>query len=271
MGATRERVTFLMVGCQRCGTTWVDAALREHPEVYLPAQKQTYFFDRNSDRGIDWYLSQFDDAGPEHRAVGEIATGYSLPHALPLMAEHFPHVKLIMALRHPVERAYSNYLTRCAEEGWKSFEDALARSPDLRERSRYMEQIDGMLEHYPRERILFLLYDDLRTDDRAYLRSILEFLEVDPTFESNQIGKRRNAARGARLRWTLHRLGMKPVLQGLSRSAIGDVVRRYTRATRRDSAASMDAETRARLIEEFRAGNARLGGFLGRDLSAWDR
>ena len=28
-----DRVGFLMVGCQRCGTTWVDGALREHPEL----------------------------------------------------------------------------------------------------------------------------------------------------------------------------------------------------------------------------------------------
>ena len=37
-------LTFLVLGCQRCGTTWLDAALREHPEIYLPPQKQTYFW-----------------------------------------------------------------------------------------------------------------------------------------------------------------------------------------------------------------------------------
>ncbi|MCZ6836347.1 MAG: hypothetical protein O7G85_11285, partial [Planctomycetota bacterium] len=71
-----DRVSFLMVGCQRCGTTWIDAALREHPEIYLPPQKQTYFFDRNYESGIDWYLSQYQEVQPCHQAVGEVATGY---------------------------------------------------------------------------------------------------------------------------------------------------------------------------------------------------
>ena len=78
-----EDITFLMVGCQRCGTTWVDAALREHPEIYLPQQKQSYFFDRNYDRGMDWYLRNFEGVNTEHKAVGEVATGYSLPGAVP--------------------------------------------------------------------------------------------------------------------------------------------------------------------------------------------
>lgn len=275
MAATAQTVTFLMVGCQRCGTTWVDAALREHPQVHLPPQKQTYFFDRHFGAGDDhdlaWYLGQFDGAGPEHRAVGEVATGYSLPHAIPPMAEHFPHVKLIMSMRHPVERAYSNYLTRCAEEGWPSFEAALETSPDLLERGRYIEQIEGLLQHYPRERILFLLYEDLARDDRVYLRSILEFLDVDASFESSQIGRRMNAARMARLRRTLHRMGLKPALRALSRSPIGDLVRRRTRTGGRDSSTTMDARTRARLVEAFEPFNARLARFLERDLDGWNR
>ena len=84
------RVTFLMVGCQRSGTTWVDAALREHPEVFLPRLKQTYFFDRHHDRGADWYLEQFAGAEPEHRAVGEVATGYCLLDSIPRVAALLP-------------------------------------------------------------------------------------------------------------------------------------------------------------------------------------
>ena len=140
-----EDITFLMVGCQRCGTTWVDAALREHLEIYLPEQKQSYFFDRNYDRGMDWYLGRFDAVNTKHKAVGEVATGYSLPHAVQNMAKHLPHVKIIMAMRNPIERAYSNYRVRYVEEGWSSFEDALEKSPDLLERGQYADQIEHLL------------------------------------------------------------------------------------------------------------------------------
>ena len=88
---------FIVAGVQRCGTTWLDTALRGHPEIFLPATKQSYFFDRTYERGIDWYWTRFDGAGPQHRAVGEVATGYSLPHAVPRLARHLPDIRLVMA------------------------------------------------------------------------------------------------------------------------------------------------------------------------------
>lgn len=264
------RVTFLMVGCQRCGTTWTDAALREHPLVHLPPQKQTYYFDQHRDRGDDWYLAQFAGATPEHRAVGEIATGYCLPHAVPAMAALLPHVRLLMTMRHPVERAWSNYRVRCAEQGWSSFEDALERSPELLERGRYAEQVEALLERYPRERLKLLLYEDLSRDDRGYLRAILEFIGLPGDFESGQFGRRRNASGYARLRKTLHRVGMKPVLRALSRSPVGDAVRK-ARKRRGDGGDGPATETRARLLAEFRPWNDRLEAILDRDLSEWNR
>lgn len=260
-----------MVGCQRCGSTWVDAALREHPKIYLPPQKQTYFFDKHYDRGFDWYLNQFEDVTEQHVAVGEISTGYCLPEAVKTMAHHLPHIQLIMTLRHPVERAYSNYQSRKVEQQWPDFETAIECDPDLLERGRYIEQVENLLEHYPRQRILFLLYDDLDRDDRGYLGSILEFLGLDPLFESSQYGQRRNAAMFPRLRKALDGIGLKPALNALSRSAVGDAVRKIKKNRGSSSARDLDPVTRAKLVAYYRPLNDRLGKFLDRDLSSWNR
>ena len=40
------RPTFLGIGAQRCGTTWLDAELRKHPECWLPPIKELHYFDR---------------------------------------------------------------------------------------------------------------------------------------------------------------------------------------------------------------------------------
>ena len=92
-------ITFFMIGCQRCGTSWTDAALRDHPQVFLPKMKQSYFFDRNYKNGIDWYMERFKEIEPQQKAVGEIATGYCLPESVPRLAKHFPDVKLLMVMR----------------------------------------------------------------------------------------------------------------------------------------------------------------------------
>lgn len=262
-------VTFFMVGCQRCGTTWTDAALREHPQIFLPVKKQTYFFDRNYEKGIKWYLENFSGVEPRHIAVGEVATGYCLPDAVPLMARHFPQVKLIMVLRNPVDRAYSNFQTRQVEAGWKSIEQAIETDPDLLERGQYIDQIETLLEHYDRDRILLMLYDDLHKDDRFYLRTILKFIGVDADVESKLFGQRKNAALFPTLRKNLHWLGLKPVIKIISKSSIGDRIRR-TQKSRGQSYKPMNSETRQALIEHFQPYNDRLSTFLQRDLSSWN-
>ncbi|MCH2146718.1 MAG: sulfotransferase [Phycisphaerales bacterium] len=265
-------ISFIMAGCQRCGSTWVDAALREYPEIFLPAQKQTYFFDENYEKGTDWYLSQFQDAchSEVYKAVGEISTGYCLPHAIPKMAALLPHIKIIMAMRHPVERAYSNYQTRKAVNNWSSFESALEQDPNFYDRGRYIEQIEALLEHYPREQLHFVLYDDLKQNDKAYLDSILDFLGIDSTRVNSQIGLVRNASIFPRLRKTLHTLGLKSVVNAISRSAIGDVVRKRNKKKRKSSALSMNPQTRSELVAYFKPYNEKLASFLNRNLDHWN-
>ena len=63
----------------------------------------------------------------------------------------------------------------------------------------------------------------------------------------------------------------KPVLAAVSRSPMGTVLRRMRRRSGRRSAETMNPATRADLCAHFAPLNRRLGAFLGRDLSAWDR
>lgn len=263
-------VTFFMVGCQRCGTTWTDAALRDHPQVFLPEKKQSYFFDRNYDKGIDWFMERFDGADPRHEAIGEIATGYCLPSSVPRMAKHFPHVKLLMVMRNPINRAYSNYQSRKVECGWPSFEHAIETEPDLLERGQYADQIDVILEHYPKTQLKLLLYDDLHTDDCSYLKSVLDFIGVESDVESKLIGQRKNAAMLPRLRKVLHQLGLKPAVGLLSKSRLGDAVRRNRKNKGRAYQQASEA-SREKLVQHFLPYNDRLSAILNRDLSDWNR
>ena len=262
-------ITFMMVGCQRCGTTWTAAALREHPEVYLPTIKQSYFFDRNYGKGIEWYLSRFAEVEPNHVAVGEIATGYCLPNAIPLMAKHFPDIKLLMVMRNPTDRAYSNYQTRKVEENWSSFAEAIESDPEFLERGQYIDQIEALLEHYDKDQILLLLYDDLQTDDSGYLKTILKFIGVDLNTESNLIGQRKNAAIFPKLRNVLHQLRLDPIVHVIRKSLIGDWIRR-SRKNKGRAYQPMDPATKEKLIEHFRPYNDRLSTQLKTDLSHWN-
>ena len=268
--ASNHPLSFLVVGCQRCGTTWLDAALRDHPQVFLPVQKQTYFFDRHLDRGLDWYLGQFDDVQPSHAAVGEIATGYCLVDVAPKVAEAFPDITVLMVVRHPIDRLYSNYQVRKLEQGWGTLEEALEASPDLLARSAYADQLDVLRAHWPADRVHVLFQEDLDRDDRAYYQTVCRLLGVDESIESTQFGRVTNSAMFPRLRRTAQRLGLRPLLGVLSRSPIGDAVRRRKKASGKRGYDAMRPETRARLVEHFRPLNDRLAAATGRDLSHWN-
>jgi hypothetical protein len=262
-GVKAEDITFLMVGCQRCGSTWVDKALRGHPEIHLPPQKQTYFFDSNYDDGMDWYLEQYGPLKPGAKAVGEIATSYCLTDILPRVARELPDIKIIMSVRDPVDRALSHYKSRKEKYGWTSLEEALADDPDIVggdnfrakraqkyealsgtghgwttlkealednpriiERGQYPEQIETILQHFPKDRLLVLFYNDLVTDDRSYLRSILRFLEVDENWKSPALGQRIQVSAFARTRKLARKLGAGRLVDIVSASSLGDMIRR---------------------------------------------
>ncbi len=272
MGATTiVQPNFLMVGGQRCGSTWLDSALRGHPEIFLPGRKQSYFFDCHYERGIDWYLERFSEARPQHTAIGEIATGYCLAHAVPRLARHLPEARLVMSVRHPVERAYSYYQSRAVVRGWRSFAEALAAEPQILERGRYIEQIEALLGHYPRQRLLVVNFEQLGRDGHGYLQQILAFIGVSTDYRSPQVGKVVQTAAFPRLRRTLRRIGAGPVVGWIGKSALGDPLRRFLGRSTARRYPPMPAAERAELCAYFASCNARLARLTGWDLGHWDR
>lgn len=101
---------FLIVGAQRCGTTSLFKALIQHPSVRRPfGRKGVHYFDVDYGRGMGWYRSHFPLSQPGSRSVTGESSPYYMFHPLApaRIASDLPGVRLIVALRDPVERAYS--------------------------------------------------------------------------------------------------------------------------------------------------------------------
>src|SRR5881296_627147 len=72
--------TFFIVGAPRCGTTALYSYLRQHPDVFLPDNKEPHFFntDMNSGGAIrdeSEYLALFASARDQAR-IGEASVYY---------------------------------------------------------------------------------------------------------------------------------------------------------------------------------------------------
>lgn len=135
----RPQLDFVCIGPQRTGSSWLDRALRTHPDIILPsAVKETFFFDRYFDRGWDWYFKHFRD-GRASGVRGEVApTCFESGEALQRLRDHRGDLRIIIMARDPVARTYSLLLHEYAKGRiGKDFEGALERLPRIADSGRY--------------------------------------------------------------------------------------------------------------------------------------
>lgn len=101
--------TFLIIGVPKAGTAALSFALGEQPEVFSHPAKELHFFDEHFERGLDWYRSQFANAG-DASAVGEATPTYVLRDQwVERAASAIPDARIILQVRHPVDRFWSSY------------------------------------------------------------------------------------------------------------------------------------------------------------------
>jgi hypothetical protein len=201
VASERRLPDFLYIGTSKAGSTWLFNTLAIHPQVHLASSKGLYFFDQHYDRGVDWYLDQFRGAGGA-RAMGEISHSYlSSPGAEQRIAELNPAMRLLVCLREPVDRAFSDYLDLVKNGQFGgSFEAALERYPRLIDRGRYASHLHRYSSIFSPELLSVQLFDDLRVDPQAYADATFDFLGVDRLQLPAAALKRRQPAGTARSR-----------------------------------------------------------------------
>ena len=108
--------TFIIAGTQKSGTTVLAALLSGHPMVRFSRRKETHFFDRIGPKDAASYLKLFPPWDSNSRRLdrlpiyGEATPSYiSSRNSCKHIAEVVPNVKLIILVREPVARAYSEY------------------------------------------------------------------------------------------------------------------------------------------------------------------
>lgn len=262
---------FLIIGGQRCGTSSLYYYLTEHPRIASASTKEIHFFDDNYPRGLGWYQAQFPTTVQKYYAKHGLLTGEASPYYLfhpqapKRISQHLPQVKLIVLLRNPIDRAYSqhwlevlgNYEPLSFEKAIKSEQERTAgeREKMLADehydsynyrrftylaRGIYVDQLQYWMTFYPKEQFLILRSEDLYSKPAEVVKETLEFLGV-PTSE-------RDTSREYKKYKVPSKEGYKT----------------------KDSVPKMDPDLRSSLVEYFRPHNARLREFLGRDFD-WDR
>lgn len=236
----RELPTLIVAGAQRCGTTSLFQALRQHPALVPPQfHKGLHYFDVGYPRGLDWYRAHYATSAALRRLAARVGTTpvqfevtpYYMFHPLAAqrMAADLPGVKVVAMLRDPVERAYSAYAHERAR-GFETldFDQALDAEDDrLRPevqriladpayvslahrhqayaaRGRYVEQLRRLESLIGRANIYVMDSEAFFAKPQDEVAALLEFVGLQPspdmTFEVHNARPRPELPSGTRAR-----------------------------------------------------------------------
>jgi hypothetical protein len=270
---------FLIIGSQKAGTTSLYNILKQHPEVFMPEKKEINFFFLDSEfrKGIENYQRFFTDIPPGKKAYGEASPGYIChPKAPARIKEYLPEVKLVLTVRNPIERAYSQYWDNRMtlsepHEFSQTLDIALNHTYEPGKlgyfsRGTYMQYIHRYLDLFNPDQLLILLFDDLRDDPLTFYRTCFEFLGVDPDFRPTNMDKTYNPSSvwdNFLYNWFFnHPQAQRFLPPKLKRLVFWGKQKRFQYPP-------MDEKIRQRLDEFYLPWNKELADYIRRDLSAW--
>ncbi|WP_298559689.1 sulfotransferase [uncultured Aliiroseovarius sp.] len=180
MTTTPRPIDFLIIGAAKCATTWEQHSLSASPGIFMPAP-ELHFFSRVYDNGFDWFNAQFDGAQSDD-IVGEKSNSYlTQPEAAERIHATYPDVKMIVQMRDPVQRAYSDYcmLLRRGEVN-----EDIRRHLDPQKAATERFLNDGLYGHhlkrfyalFPHKQILLLAFEDVATHPDRQLQWVADHI-----------------------------------------------------------------------------------------------
>jgi hypothetical protein len=315
---TRQALpNFFIVGAPKSGTTSLYHCLDQHPDIYMSPVKEPSFFASDirlellsqearplirhdpgelrayldgpmQEKGraalvLEWedYLKLFKNVRNE-TAIGEASVCYLWSETAALnIRQRVPAAKIIMVLRNPVERAFSQYLQALAS-GWvrSSFREVVELDArrngcgfsilyPLLDYGRYYQQVQRYLQAFPADRVRIYLYEDYQLQTPAVFEDIFRFLNVAADFQVDSSKKYMEPLlpRVSPLGFVLRRPGLLKKAREVVPSTVRTLLRRLSLRPR--DATTMDPNDRAYLVNLYREDIRMLSELLGRDLSMW--
>ena len=307
----KAKPNFFIVGAPKCGTTSLHEYLQRHPDVYMPFYKEPHYFgsDLIGSRFEQFrnrpekYLKLFEVVKDEQR-IGESSPWYLVSqHAAQEIKAYDPNAKIIMILRNPVDMMYSMWsqFRYSGNEQIEIFEEALAAEPDrkqgrrirraahcitglfYREMASYTNQVQRYFDTFGKDNVHVIIFDDFKSDTAKVYKCVLDYLEIDNTFQPSFDVV--NPNKEVRVEWlqklilstgfslmllkdrlTYYATTSRFLPYNYRAKTVKGVINAYTKYEKRSP---LTPETRHRILTEFIPEIDNLSQLLDRDLSHW--
>lgn len=196
-----QQPDFIGLGVEKAGTSWIFACLYEHPQICIPVKEINFFSNETLwQKGKEHYEAFFRErCGNTETLKGEYSTNYFFHEKVAeRISRHYPKIKLLLCLRNPVERAFSNYLNDIKAGTINKnldFEPALKSQNYYIEQGRYKIQFERYFSFFKKAQIKIMVYEDIAKNPEAFMQDIYHFIGVDPGFIPPSLHKRINTGR----------------------------------------------------------------------------
>lgn len=201
---TKPAPDFVIAGAPKCGTTAIYRTLQRHTSLFLPAIKEPHYFafEYSSERAVESpqnYDRLFEGAR-QSQLRGDGSVMYlSSPGAIPAILRRRPDVRIIAAVRNPVDLfvSWHNQCIRTLDEdigdperAWRMQEQRAVglgipkschepRSLQYRNICTLGAQIEKLFKLVPEPQRLVLVFDDIESRPRAAYKQIVDFLGIE--------------------------------------------------------------------------------------------
>lgn len=293
---------FLIIGAAKSGTTSLYLYAKQHPRIYMSPIKEPKFFALEGEtldfrgpgdrqRMESGWITTFEEYSElfcsvtNETAIGEASSLYLYDvKAAARIERYLPQAKLIVILRDPAERAYSNFLhmVRLGHEPVTDFGKVLQEeqarisnrwmpSWHYTQRGFYHAQLRPFFDRFEQRQIKVYLYEDLVADAGHVLQDLFEFLGVDASFAPD-VSERHNRS-GIPRNKTLHSfLTYSSPLKSVLKAVVPSGRLKRTAKTIRNQnlvKSPLPPEVRIQLINTYRHDITKLQDLIRRDLSKW--
>jgi hypothetical protein len=191
---------FMIAGFPKCGTTSLYEYLIQHPSIFPAFSKETYFFHRHYGKGLLWYRASFPTVlskviqklRKRKFVTGEATPSYVVdPRIHQKIYDMNPNVKLIVLLRNPTDKAFSNFNHLVRKGMADNIADAIKADLDNKAKIRepsfshlvsngiYLNYLKELYKVFPKEQVLILKSEDLFSDPKVAVNKCFRFLGLD--------------------------------------------------------------------------------------------
>ncbi|MCS3668727.1 hypothetical protein GGP77_002978 [Salinibacter ruber] len=210
-----RNLDFLVIGAQKCATSWLYYCLQDHPEIHLPPKKREDFYiggDLYQEYSANWFSNWIGNP-KVGQTVGDISVDYLIDPRSPEAIEAYAtDVRVIASLREPTARAVSAYywnlrrgnvreldvnrgmrrvLEHASEAYTASHYDSEAYYRNILQRGLYYAQVKRYIDRFGAERVLLVPFDEIRRNGLGVVRKLYRFVGVDDTFEPSRLSRTR--------------------------------------------------------------------------------